>query len=239
VDPTTDVRGPSVDAALGQPAEVPSQARRWAFLTVGLAAGFSGIAVITTILTGVPLAIAEAAFVLVPLAAVINIVRRSPRPIVIEVARVGRIGAVAGFVATMVYDVTRTAGSYFDPSPYNPFEAIRQFGLGMVPESAPLPLIMVAGFGIHALNGASFGVIYAVFAGRHVRTWRAALFSGIAWGLTLEFIQSILYPGWLRITTVIREFLVISGIGHLAYGAALGALSQLLIRRGWLREGRT
>jgi NhaP-type Na+/H+ or K+/H+ antiporter len=49
--------------------------------------------------------------------------------------------------------------------------------------------------------------------------------------LTLEFVQSILYPGWLGITTVLREFLVISGLGHIAYGAALGLGVWWLLRR--------
>jgi hypothetical protein len=74
-------------------------------------------------------------------------------------------------------------------------------------------------------------VIYAIFAGRHVRTRRAAAESGLGWGLTLELVQSILYPGWLHITTVLREFLVISGLGHIAYGLALGLGTWWFLQR--------
>ncbi len=211
--------------------------RRWAFATVGLAAGFSGLAVITTILSGIPLAIAEGALVLVPLTVLIVVLRRAPRPLVREIWRVVRAGLLAGFAATFAYDLVRTTLSTFDPSPYNPFEAIRLFGLGMVGADAPLGVMMAAGFVVHFLNGSSFGVIYAIFGGRHVRTWRVALLAGIAWGLTLEFIQSILYPGWLGMTTVVlREFLVISGLGHVAYGASLGVGVRWLLKRETARE---
>lgn len=179
--------------------------RRWAFATIGLAAGFSGVAVLLTILTGVALSIAEAALVVIPMIATVMVARRAPRPVVGEVWRVARAGLLGGFAATLVYDVTRTALSLLDPSPYNPFEAIRQLGLGIVPSSASLPFVMAAGLAIHFVNGISFGVIYASFAGRHVQTLRAALVSGLAWGLTLEFIQSIFYPGWLHITTVLKS----------------------------------
>lgn len=206
--------------------------RRWAFGTIGLAAGFSGLAVVFSILTGVALSITEAALVVVPLAVIIVIARRVPRHVVREVWWVARAGLLSGFAATLVYDITRAALSILDPSPYNPFEAIRRFGLSMVPSGAGLPIVMAAGLATHFLNGSSFGVIYAIFAGRHVQTRRAAVLSGLGWGLTLEFVQSILYPGWLHITTVLREFLVISGLGHIMYGLALGLGTRWLLQRG-------
>ena len=123
-------------------------------------------------LTGVALSIAEAALVIAPLAAAIAIARRAPRQVAREVWRVARIGLLAGFAATLIYDITRTVLSVFDPSPYNPFEAIRRFGAGILPAGTGLAAVMAAGLFIHFLNGSSFGVIYAIFAGRHVRTRR-------------------------------------------------------------------
>lgn len=55
--------------------------RRWAFATIGLAAGFSGMAVLVSILSGVALSIAEAAFVVVPLIAVIIVAHRAAREV--------------------------------------------------------------------------------------------------------------------------------------------------------------
>ena len=118
-----------------------------------------------------------------------------------------RAGFIAGGAATVGYDVTRATLSVFDPSPYNPFEAIRQFGLAVLPEGASRVSVMLAGGGIHLLNGSTFGVIYAIVGGRYASTTRGALGSGILWGLTLELIMSIVYPGWLNITALFREFL--------------------------------
>jgi hypothetical protein len=210
--------------------------RRWAFATIGLAAGFSGVAVILSIVSGVTLWIAEAALILVPLTGTILVARRAPPPVVLEIWRIARAGLLIGAAATLVYDATRTGLSVLDPSPYNPFEAIRQLGLGMLPAGASPAMVLAAGCAVHLVNGGSFGVIYAVFAGRRADTLRAALVSGIAWGLTLELIQSILYPGWLHITTVLQEFLVISGLGHLMYGVTLGLGVRRLLHQGPPRE---
>ena len=210
--------------------------RRWAFTVAGLGAGYSGLAILGTILTGVPLILFEAVLVAIPVSTAIVVVRRSPPRVVHAVRRVVVAGLVAGFAATLVYDVTRTVLSYLDPSPYNPFEAIRRFGIGLVTDAAPVPLIFAAGLAIHVMNGSTFGVIYAVFGGRHFRSMRAALLGGVVWGLTLELVQSALYPGWLRITTVLQEFLFISSMGHVAYGAALGIGVRRLLMRPHGRE---
>jgi hypothetical protein len=230
--------GCSADSAgVQQATGRPALTRRWAFVTAGLAAGFSGLAVLATILAGVPLLLAELTLLALPITAIAVIIRRTPRPVVLQVWRVARAGLVAGFAATLVYDLTRTALSVAEPSPYNPFEAIRRFGLGILPADAPLGALIGVGFGVHVLNGSTFGVIYATFAGRFAATARTAMVSGLAWGLTLEFIQSILYPGWLNITSVLGEFLIISGAGHLAYGATLGLGTYRLLHRQRVSDG--
>lgn len=190
-----------------------------------------------TIVTGVPLLVAEVGLVALPLTALVVVMRRTPPAIVAEVWRVVRVGLAAGFLATVVYDVTRTILSVADPSPYNPLEAIRRFGLGILPADAPVGALMAVGLGVHILNGSTFGVIYATFAGRLALTPRSALLSGLAWGLTLEFVQSILYPGWLNITSVLDEFLIISGAGHLAYGATLGLGTYRILHQRRRTEG--
>jgi hypothetical protein len=144
---------------------------------------------------------------------------------------VGRAGLIAGVAAVLLYDASRTVLSVFDPSPYNPFEAVRRFGVGLVGPNAAPEVLLLAGLVIHVTNGASFGGIYALFVGRRAATFRAALLGGLVWGVTLEIIQSIFYPGWLQITTTLREFLVISGLGHVVYGLTLGAVTHAMLRR--------
>lgn len=210
--------------------------RGWAFTTAGLAAGFSGLAIIATILTGWPLAIVEATLVAIPVVAAAVIISRAPKSVLRELWPVIRAGIIAGSIATFLYDVTRTSLAFLEPSPYNPFEAIRQFGLGVLPASAPLPALMVAGFVVHFMNGSTFGVIYATLGGRHITSARGAVAGGLAWGLALYLVQSVLYPGWLHITTWFNEFLMIAGLGHVAFGVSLGLGVRWLLRREALRE---
>ncbi len=206
--------------------------RRWAFVIVGLAAGFSGLAVIATIVTGTSLLLLEWVLAVLCIGAAAAVLLRVPRPLARDILVVVRAGLLAGFIGTIAYDVTRIGLAFADPSPYNPFGAIRQFGLGVFPEGSA-EVVMAAGYTVHFLNGSTFGVIYAMFAGRRIRTaWVAAL-AGIGWGVTLVGLQGILYPGWLHITDAMAEFLAIAGLGHVAYGATLGlVVRRLLVRRG-------
>jgi hypothetical protein len=185
--------------------------------------------VIATILTGLPLILLELGLLAVAATAFALVIRRTPPHVVREIMPVLRAGAIAGALATVIYDATRAVLSVLDPSPYNPFEAVRQFGLGILPAGSPVLALLAAGLAVHLVNGGSFGVIYAVVAGRRRLTLRAALATGIVWGLCLEIIQSILYPGWLGITTVLREFLLISSLGHVAYGSSLGLITRQLL----------
>lgn len=209
--------------------------RSMAFTIAGLAAGFSGLAVLAEILTPIPLAFAEVGAVVASILLLGVLIRRAPRAIVAEVARVFSTGLAVGLVATLVYDAARTGLSLLDPSPYDPFEGIRAFGRAIVGAGAEPGLTMTVGAVAHFLNGSTFGVIYAMFAHDHLSSMRTAVLSGMAWGIALEVIQSILYPGWLGITTVLEEFLLISAAGHLIYGVTLGiGVRGLLLRRNML-----
>jgi len=214
----------------------PSFTRTWVFATAGLAAGFSGLAMLAVILSGAPLSIAEGVLVSIPIGAAAVIFRRAPRAVVRELWPVIRAGIVAGAFATLMYDVTRTVLGFLDPSPYDPFGAIRQFGLGVVPPTAPGEVVMAAGMAVHFLNGTSFGVIYATLGGRRIRSARGAALAGLAWAMTLYLIQSALYPGWLHITTWFNEFETIAGLGHVSFGISLGLGVWWLLRREAMRE---
>jgi hypothetical protein len=106
----------------------------------------------------------------------------------------------------------------------------------MLPEGAPAAAVLAAGFTIYFVSGSSFGVIYAVSAGRRAHTRRDALLGGAAWGADAGIHPVHLYPGWLRITTVLQELLVISGLGHVVYGITLGLGVRLLLHRGRPRQ---
>ena len=75
--------------------------RRFAYTIVGLAAGFSGLAVLASILTPVALIAAEVVTVAIASIALIVVIRRAPRPVLLEVGRAAAAGIFAGAVATL------------------------------------------------------------------------------------------------------------------------------------------
>lgn len=195
------------------PARQPRSGR--AATAVGVVMLFSGAALLAHILWAValPLALAFTAALLV--LTVWRVWRRAPAAERRSLAARALIGLGVGLVGTVAYDVSRSLLAQLDPSPYNPFEAIRVFGLLLAGTTAPPATVMAAGIGFHLLNGTAFGIAYCFLFGRR------GLLTGVAWGLFLELFQITLYPGWLDIRAY-QEFAMISAAGHLIYGAVLG-----------------
>jgi hypothetical protein len=42
----------------------------------------------------------------------------------------------------------------------------------------------------------------------------------------LEAAMLAIYPGWLDLEAVMKEFVAVSVLGHIAYGTTLGMISQ-------------
>jgi hypothetical protein len=184
----------------------------------------SGAALLAHLLAGIALPLALA-FTVGLLALTIVLVWRRTKPAERRpLATYTLVGLGVGLVATIVYDVVRVVLAEFDPSPYNPFEAIRMFGILLAGPDAPAGLSMTAGFAFHFVNGIAFGIAYCFLFGRR------GLVAGILWGLFLELFQVTLYPGWLNIRAY-QEFVQISALGHIAYGAVLGWGCQASLRR--------
>lgn len=204
---------------------------RRSVVVIGIAALFSGIALLANIILGLslPVGLLTAAVVL-GAALALTVVRAD------AVERrhswgVARAGILAGLGATVVYDLTRAVLGRLDPSPFDPFGAIRIFGTLLVGVDAPPLSIMAAGFALHFVNGTCFGLSYAALFGRDgQRSSSSAVVTGISWGLFLELFQATLYPDWLRIAAL-REFLLISSLGHVAFGLSLGLLARRLLRK--------
>lgn len=195
-----------------------NQAATRAQLILSACALFSGVALVSHIVLGVPLPLALA-FLLCLVALVSAFVWRRTPPARRSMLKMRvAIGASAGVVATLAYDASKALFSRLDPSPYNPFETVRIFGELLSGSTARLIAIPV-GVAYHLLNGTAFGVAFAIlFAGRGILT-------GIAWGLGLEFFQLILYPGWLG-TNLYREFVQFSVLGHVVYGGVLAVICR-------------
>ncbi len=134
------------------------------------------------------------------------------------------VGAAAGFLATIAYDTTRfvlVAGLSWS---VNPFHAWSLFGEGLLGADGSATARFAMGAAYHVMNGIGFGVAFVLIVRRP--TW----WLGVLWGLTLELTMALLYPRWMRITQL-QEFLTMSLLGHIAYGAALGALAAVLLQR--------
>lgn len=203
----------------------------WAVgILAGLLGLWSGIALLATILLGAPLPAAVALAGLVVLAGIAVIAIRSRPPDRMQIWRWVRVGLLAGLAATLAYDASRTLLSVADPSPFNPFEAVRVFGLLLTGAAEPSPMTWAVGLTFHLLTGISFGIAYAQFFGAVAqRSTKLALVSGVGWGLFLELFQLTLYPGWLDIR-FLDEFRTISFLAHVIYGATLGLGVRRLLR---------
>ena len=194
---------------------------------------FSGVALLLNILGGVSLGLAllvMTTLLVVVFGLVLVISSGESRGWMLRTIAVG-IGV--GLSATVIYDVTKTILSQLDPSPFDPFHAIHVFGMLLIGSSADPTLITAAGTAFHLLNGTSFGVAYLfLFARDGAISRRRALVSGIVWGLFLETFQLTLYPGWLDIR-LYQEFVTISALSHIVYGATLGLLGRWALRRAF------
>ncbi len=135
-------------------------------------------------------------------------------------------GIGAGIAGTLAYDCTRwllVAALQYDISPFGAFPALGQGLLGgtQVQEAW---ILVTLGAGYHVLNGLGFAVAYSALFGRRGPV------AGIAFALGLEIAMIGIYPSWLRIQAM-SEFLQMSMVGHVAYGATVGAVARALLRR--------
>ena len=182
---------------------------------VGIAALFSGVALLAHILTNISLRVGLGVTVLIALGGLYLAFKRSDPEEKKNIIKIALVGTIVGLAATGVYDFAKYILARFDPSPYNPYEAIRVFGSLLVGEGSSLQAQRVAGTLFHFLNGTCFAIAYAFLFKKH------GILTGILWGVFLETFQLTLYPGWLDIKFY-EEFTRISFFSHIIYGIVLG-----------------
>lgn len=193
---------------------------------VGLLALFSGVALLIHILSGISLGLALGVATAIVLLAFASIWFGAGAVARGRIRSLLRIGSISGVVATLAYDLAKLGLSRLDPSPFDPFGALPVFGQLLLGDAAGPSATLAAGAAVHLLNGVSFGVAYCFLLGDR------GVVAGIVWGLFLETFQLTLYPGWLDIR-LLREFVQVSGLSHVVYGAVLGSLCRrALANRG-------
>lgn len=189
----------------------------------GIAALFSGMALIAHILTRIPLRLLLALTIALMATAVKAMWRRCSPKLRARLAQCMMVGASSGLLATTGYDLTKFVLSRSEAFSYNPFEVIRVFGALLAGPSAPAAAIFAVGSAFHILNGICFGTAFCLLFGPR------GVAAGIAWAIFLETFQLTLYPGWLDIRAY-QEFAQVSALSHLAYGSILGWCCQRGLR---------
>lgn len=186
----------------------------------GAVAGLSsGAALVAAIGSGRPLW-ATSVFIMVPalvaFVACTVTIRRDQQDLFL--ARL-RAGLLAGLLGTVAYDVSRWSVEVTHLTSTHSFVAIRAFGYGLTGRPPSDNVALAAGWVFHLVNGLGFALAYIFVAAG--RAWWLA----IGYALVLEAFLIGFYPGWIGLT-VTAEFLSVSIMGHIAYGAVVGRIAS-------------
>jgi hypothetical protein len=132
-------------------------------------------------------------------------------------------GVGAGIAATAVYDVARLAmvrSGLFD---YNPFISHGIFGHLITGRPTDDPVALAAGWAYHLWNGVGIAVMYTLIAGRAHAKY------AVGWAMAMEAAWLVTVPSVINVKPHV-QLVVVSIIGHLAYGAALGWAARRWVR---------
>jgi hypothetical protein len=127
------------------------------------------------------------------------------------------IGAVAGLMGTVAYDLVRVPAVL---AGYRVFGTISVFGLWVLDAGHSTRFTEIAGWSVNYYNGITFGIMYALLMRRRHWMW------GVVWALLLETIGVVTPFG--RIFNIWGNWpvLMIAYVGHLFYGYPLGRAVQ-------------
>ncbi len=185
----------------------------------------SGAALVVHVLTTISLGLALLGTAVIVALSCVVAWRRLPPIARVEVARRARAGLVAGLAATVAYDGSRWIAVNVLHDTFWPFDIYPIFGQAIIGMGHGFGVITAIGVLYHYTNGLCFGVAYAIILG--TRGW----WTGVFWALGLETLMLAVYPGWLH-PRAFDEFVSISLLGHLVYGATLGLAGHGLLARG-------
>lgn len=194
----------------------PGTMRRWSQrLLVALLAGGSIAALLADLYGVAPMNLAFWSGS-IPAMAGLAVAASMPRVLPDVQARI-RVGAVAGALGTVGYDVVRVP---FALAGQRVFAPIETYGLLIADASASSGLTSTLGWLYHLSNGVTFGIAYAALAASRPWPW------GVVWALMLETV-AVLSPFATRygLSGHIAP-IAIAYMAHLFYGYPLGRLAR-------------
>src|SRR5436190_14157313 len=184
----------------------------------------SGAALIVHVLTTISLGLALVGAGIIVIGVGTLTWMRLPSMARTEIVQRAKVGLIAGFLATIAYDVSRWLIVTLFHDTFAPFDVFPIFGHAIAGTNLSPDVATTIGILYHYTNGLLFAVAYAILLAP--RGW----WTGILWALGLEALMLTIYPGWLH-PTPFQEFLSISILGHVAYGSVLGLSSRRLLAR--------
>ena len=138
-------------------------------------------------------------------------------PVNPELRRRIRVGAAAGAVGTLGYDLVRIP---FALAGQRVFAPIESYGILIADASASSGLTSTLGWLFHLSNGVTFGIAYAAVAARRHWAW------GVAWALVLESV-AVFSPFAVQYGLAGQVVPIAIAYGaHLFYGYPLGRMVQ-------------
>jgi hypothetical protein len=191
----------------------------------------SGAALLLALITKRALGVILALFGVLALSTYLLVWPRLERHVKVNLKTSAITGALAGVFATLAYDLWRFMLVKFAGFQLNPFEALPLFGYLIAGPQTNRYIALSIGTLYHYLNGITFSIGYSFLLGR--RDWRFA----IAWALFLEAVMFTVYPGWIDLGAVRKEFTIVSLSGHIVYGVILGLMVNR--SRAWLSSKRS
>ena len=129
------------------------------------------------------------------------------------------VGLIGGLIATLIYDAVRWILNRTVFTHYNSFTSIYIFGSWITGREISTPEAAVAGWTYHYWNGLSIALFYTLTFGR--RHWLYA----VGYALVMEAFMLGLFPFFVQVSDKF-DFIALSMLGHLAYGAVLGLIAQ-------------
>lgn len=201
------------------PHEITKSERRWILIS-GFAFLTSGAGLLVYVLLRVPLGVTVVCVFAFVAALVALRLYMMDAPRRASFVRQLCKGILIGLPATAAYDLSRFALVKLFALRFWPFEAFRFFGYAIAGEGISPRTAIVVGALYHLTNGIFFSVSYCLLLGG--RRW----FYGVLWALGLEVLMFSIYPTWLDLGAVMKEFTIVSVTGHLAYGAVLGMMAR-------------